>query len=106
MYLNHFGSEIPEFKENYQFISPRIRIMLDGWRLNYRYNYNTPDINQLHPVTNNTNPLHDREGNQDLEQVRTHSQWISTFSFARKRKHRILIHGHYRTGNISNTRPV
>jgi len=106
MYLNHFGSEIPEFKENYQFISPRIRIMLDGWRLNYRYNYNTPDINQLHPVTNNTNPLHVREGNPDLEPVRSHSMWISKFSFARKWKHRIFINGNYRTENIINTSRV
>src|SRR5699024_3948606 len=61
-YKNFFGEEIPEFKERYQFISPRLRISIDRWRLNYRYNYSTPDINQLHPVRNNTNPLYEREG--------------------------------------------
>lgn len=106
MYLNHFGSEIPEFKENYQFISPRIRIMLDGWRLNYRYDYSTPDINQLHPVTNNTNPLYVREGNPNLKPVRSHGVWISKFSFARKWKHRIFISGNYRNENIINTSRV
>jgi len=105
-YINAFGEEIPEFKENYQFLTPRVRVVLDGWRLFYRYDYNTPDIAQLHPITNNTNPLYIREGNPDLIPVRSHGMWVSKYSYARKWKYRIFTGGSYRTDNIINTSRV
>lgn len=105
-YLNHFGAEIPEFQENYRFITPRLRIVLDGWRMFYRYSYDTPDISQLHPITNNTNPLHIREGNPDLDPTRSHGLWFSKFSYARKWKYRIYMGGDYRTESIINTSRV
>lgn len=105
-YSNYFGVEIPEFKEEYKFISPRLQIMLDGWRINYRYNYSTPDIDQLHPVTDNTNPLYVREGNPDLQPVRSHSMWVSKFSFQRKWKYRVFLNGSYRDESIISTSRV
>lgn len=105
-YKNFFGEEIPEFKERYQFISPRLRISLQRWRLNYRYNYSTPDINQLHPVRNNTNPLYEREGNPDLTPVRSHVFDISRFSFRRKWNHRVFLNGNFRPESIINISTV
>lgn len=105
-YINNFGVEIPEFKENYGFFTPRLRIVLDGWRLYYRYDYDTPDISQLHPITNNTNPLYIREGNPDLKPIRSHGMYVSKFSYARKWKYRFYMGGDYRTDNIINTSRV
>src|SRR5690625_6562436 len=68
--------------------------------MNYRYNYSTPDINQLHPVRNNTNPLYEREGNPDLTPVRSHVFDISRFSFRRKWNHRIFLNGNFRPESI------
>lgn len=99
-YKNYFGEEIPEFKERYRFLSPRLRISIDRWRINYRYNYSTPDINQLHPVRNNTNPLYEREGNPDLTPVRSHVFDISRFSFRRKWNHRVFLNGNFRPESI------
>ena len=105
-YINRFGEEIPEFKEDYRFFSPRLRIVLDGWRLYYRYDYDTPDINQLHPITNNTNPLYIRQGNPDLTPIRSHGMYLSKFSYSRKWKYRFYMGGDYRNDNIINTSRV
>ncbi|MBY5958096.1 outer membrane beta-barrel protein [Membranicola marinus] len=105
-YTNKFGDEIPDFNENYRFFTPRLRVVLDGWRLFYRYSYNTPDISQLHPITNNTNPLYIREGNPNLTPVRSHGMYVSKFSYARKWKYRLYMSGNYRGDNIINTSRV
>lgn len=105
-YMNHFGEEDSEFKENYRFISPRLRIVFRRWRLNYRYNYSTPDINQLHPVRNNTNPLLEVEGNPDLTPVRGHQLSLSKFSYARQWKYRVSLNGDFRSESIVNVSAV
>lgn len=101
-YNNQFGDEIPDFKENYKFFSPRFRVVLDGWRLFYRYDYDTPDIGQLQPIANNTNPLFIFEGNPDLKPIRSHGVWISKYSYSRDWKYRMFLGGDYRTDNIIN----
>lgn len=105
-YNNQFGDEIPDFKENYRFFSPRFRVVLDGWRLFYRYDYNTPNIGQLQPIANNTNPLYIYEGNPDLKPTRSHGVWISKYSFQRAWKYRLFLGGDYRNDNIINTSRV
>ncbi len=105
-YNNQFGDEIPDFKENYKFFNPRFRVVLDGWRLFYRYDYDTPNISQLQPIANNTNPLYIYEGNPDLKPIRSHSVWISKYSYARVWKYRLFLGGDYRNDNIINTSRV
>lgn len=105
-YTNQFGDEIPDFKENYRFFSPRFRVVLDGWRIFYRYDYDTPNISQLQPIANNTNPLYIYEGNPDLKPIRSHGLWLSKFSYARKWKYRLYLGGDFQNDNIINTSTV
>ncbi len=105
-YNNKFGDEIPDFKENYRFFSPHVRVVLDGWRLFYRYDYDTPNISQLQPIANNTNPLYIFEGNPDLKPIRSHGVWISKYSYARDWKYRLFLGGDYQNDNIINTSRV
>src|SRR5690606_17733239 len=86
--------------------TPRVRLVLKGWRMFYRYDYKTPDIGQLHPITNNTNPLYIRQGNPNLTPVRSHVLSVSKYSYARKWKYRISMSGNYHTDNIINTTRV
>lgn len=105
-YNNQFGDEIPDFKENYRFFSPRFRIVLDGWRLFYRYDYDTPNISQLQPIANNTNPLYIYEGNPDLKPIRSHGVWVSKYSYSRDWKYRLFLGGDYQNDNIINSSRV
>lgn len=102
-YSNYFNEEYTSFDENYQFISPNLRVVLDGWRFNYRYSYDIPDIGQLHPITDNTNPLYIRQGNPDLISTRKHSMYLSKFQYAKKWKYRVYVSGSYQDESIINT---
>ncbi|MBY5958094.1 TonB-dependent receptor family protein [Membranicola marinus] len=100
---NYFSEEYATFDENYRFFSPNLRIVLDGWRFNYRYDYDLPDINQLHPITDNTNPLYIREGNPDLTPTRDHRLYLSKFQYSGKWKYRIYFSGGFSDESIINT---
>lgn len=69
----------------------------------YRYDYDTPDISQLHPITNNTNPLYIQQGNPNLTPVRSHYLNLSKFSYTGKWKYRIYTYGRYKNESIINT---
>ena len=102
-FTNYFNEEYATFDEKYQFLSPSAQINLDGWRLNYRYDYNIPDISQLHPITDNTNPLYIREGNPDLTPYRGHELWLSKYAYSGKWKYRVYVGGNFRNESILNT---
>jgi len=102
-FSNYFNEEYTSFDEKYQFISPNLRVVLDGWRFNYRYDYDVPDIGQLHPITDNTNPLYIRQGNPDLKPVREHGLYLSKFAYTGKWKYRLYISSRFRGESIINT---
>ncbi|WP_236973751.1 TonB-dependent receptor [Membranihabitans maritimus] len=102
-YTNSFGKEIADFTESYRFFSPRFRIVLDGWRFSYRYDFDVPDINQLHPITDNTNPLNIREGNPNLQPTKGHDIYVSKFSFQGKWRYNMFLRGSVENNPIINT---
>lgn len=102
-FTNYFSDEITTFKEEYEILRPNLRIVLDGWRFNYRYDYDLPDIGQLHPITDNTNPLYIREGNPDLTPTRDHSFYVSKFQYSGKWKYRLYASSRYSDESIINT---
>lgn len=55
--------------------------------LNYRSMLNLPPVSQMQPVQDNTNPLYQREGNPDLEPLKTHRVTVNynTFNAANDR---------------------
>lgn len=102
-FTNYFNEEFTSFDENYRFVTPNLQINLDGWRMNYRYDYSIPDIGQLHPITDNTNPLYIREGNPDLTPYREHELRLSKFAYSGKWKYRMYIGGDFRNESILYT---
>ena len=102
-FTNNFNEEFVSFDEEYQFISPRIQINLDGWRFNYNYTYRIPEIGQLHPITDNTNPLYIQEGNPDLTPYRGHNIWLSKYAYSGKWKYRLYLGSDFRNQSIINS---
>lgn len=100
---NYFNEEYASFDEKYQFLSPSLKVNLDGWRFTYRYSYDTPDIGQLHPITDNTNPLYIRQGNPDLKPVREHDFFISKYAYSGKWKYRLYLSSNFREESIIYT---
>lgn len=102
-YTNSFGRELDDFEENYRFFTPRVRIVLDGWRFNYRYDFDIPSIEQLHPITDNTNPLNIRLGNPNLQPSRNHDIFFSKYSFSGKWRYNMFLYTSIVTNPIINT---
>ncbi len=105
-YHNYFNEEFVPFEEQYRFIRPNVQINLDGWRINYRYDYQIPDIDQLHPIVDNTNPLYIREGNPDLSPYRNHNLMVSKYAYSGKWKYRLYVSGDFKNESIINTTQV
>ncbi|GAA5220139.1 outer membrane beta-barrel protein [Membranihabitans marinus] len=100
---NSFGKELDNFEESYRFLSPRFRLVLDGWRFSYRYGYDVPDIDQLHPITNNTNPLNITLGNPNLDPSRSHNLYFSKFSYQGKWRYNMFARATLETDPIITT---
>src|SRR5699024_5834915 len=55
----------------------------------------TPDVDQLHPIRNNRDPLHIRQGNPDLNPIREHQLWVSKYVYSGKWNYRLYASGNY-----------
>lgn len=66
-FSNEFNSALPFARINYDFSNSV------GLSLNYNTSLNVPSINQLQPVTDNSNPLNIYQGNPELDAEYIHS---------------------------------
>lgn len=66
-FSNEFNSALPFARINYDFSNSV------GLSLNYNTSLNVPSINQLQPVTDNSNPLNVYQGNPELDAEYIHS---------------------------------
>ncbi|MEK6502695.1 outer membrane beta-barrel protein [Chitinophaga sp. CCNWLY40] len=81
--------------------------LLDGnkrLRFSYRKNQDFPQISQLQPIRDNTNPLHSKIGNQSLNPTRTHNIDLSynVFNISSLRSFSLSFNGRILRDQIIN----
>lgn len=81
---NRFRKD-PSIKQNFNYLLPALAITLDKWNLNYNINVTEPNVTDLQPVINNTNPLYLQLGNPSLKPTVSHSISINSYFFDLKR---------------------
>lgn len=62
----------PDIKQNYLYFTPQFTVAYKDFNLDYRLNVNEPNIMDLQPVADNTNPLYVVQGNPTLVPTRSH----------------------------------
>lgn len=80
---NEFKKD-PSLKQSFSFIMPAISIRWDKWSFNYNVFVNEPQITDLQPTVNNTNPLFISMGNPALKPTKSHSLSVNAYSYDAK----------------------
>ncbi len=85
--FNRNGATINQLDKAYYNFLPRLNISFKNKanhtiQLNYNSSVNLPSANDLQPVQNNTNPLYQRIGNQELEARKNHRMSINFNTFS------------------------
>jgi hypothetical protein len=85
--LNSAGATLSQSDKAYYNFLPRLNISFKNKanhtiQLNYNSSVNLPSANDLQPVQNNTNPLYQRIGNQNLEARKNHRMSINFNTFS------------------------
>lgn len=81
---NRFRKD-PSIKQNFNYLLPALAITWDKWNLNYNINVTEPNVTDLQPVINNTNPLYLQLGNPSLKPTVSHSISVNSYFFDLKR---------------------
>ncbi|MEI9944214.1 MAG: TonB-dependent receptor [Chitinophagaceae bacterium] len=67
--------------QHFLFLFPSMNITWDKWSLNYQVTATEPQVSDLQPVVNNTNPLFVQQGNPSLKPTVSHSVSISAYNY-------------------------
>ncbi len=94
---NEFKKD-PSLKQSFSFIMPAISVRWDKWNFNYNVFVNEPQITDLQPTVNNTNPLFISMGNPALKPTKSHSLSVNAYSYDAKNS---INYNLYLNGNIS-----
>ncbi|RYF85620.1 MAG: hypothetical protein EOO00_13990, partial [Chitinophagaceae bacterium] len=95
---NRFAKNAP-IDQNFNFILPSLTIQWPAFNFNYRVYAQEPNVNDLQPVQDNTNPLFIQLGNPSLVPAITHSLGLNFYKYDQKR---LLSYNAYVSGNISD----
>lgn len=71
----------PSLKQQFSFLMPALSIRWDKWSFNYNVFVNEPQITDLQPTVNNTNPLFITAGNPALKPTKSHSMSVNAYSY-------------------------
>ncbi|HVK96408.1 MAG TPA: outer membrane beta-barrel protein, partial [Flavisolibacter sp.] len=104
---NNF-SKTNQVEQHYQYLLPGLTINWKDFRLNYSTSVNPPNITDLQPVPDNTNPLFITEGNPDLLPSENHSINFNFFKNLNAKSLTInaYMHGNIRNNSITRSREV
>lgn len=94
---NEFKKD-PSLKQSFSFIMPAVSVRWDKWSFNYNVFVNEPQITDLQPTVNNTNPLFISRGNPALKPTKSHSLSVNAYSYDAKNS---INYNLYLNGNIS-----
>lgn len=71
----------PSIPQRFNYVLPSLQINIAKWNINYSVNVNEPSVNNLQPVTDNSNPLYVQNGNPALKPAVSHSLNINTYNY-------------------------
>lgn len=74
---NQFRKD-PSINQQFNYLLPALNVSLDKWSVNYNVTVREPNVTDLQPVVNNTNPLYQVLGNPSLKPTVSHN--ISLFA--------------------------
>ncbi|MFT3704253.1 MAG: outer membrane beta-barrel protein [Agriterribacter sp.] len=74
----------PSIPQRFNYILPSLNINIASWNINYAASANEPQVNDLQPVADNTNPLYIQKGNPALKPSVSHFVNINTYKYDMK----------------------
>lgn len=95
---NRFQKNAP-INQQFHYVLPSLQINIAQWNLGYNVNASEPQVNDLQPVQDNTNPLYMQEGNPALKPSINHSLNINTYKYDMKTN---LSYNVYVYGSVSD----
>ncbi|RYG54469.1 MAG: TonB-dependent receptor [Chitinophagaceae bacterium] len=75
----------PSIDQQFDYLLPALAITLDKWNFNYSVGAREPEVTDLQPVVNNTNPLYLQLGNPSLKPAVSHNISVNSYFFDVKR---------------------
>ncbi|PZR24040.1 MAG: hypothetical protein DI535_22860 [Citrobacter freundii] len=75
----------PSINQHFNYLLPALQVGIDKWNVNYTVNVREPNVTDLQPVVNNTNPLFLQLGNPSLKPAVSHNITLNSFFYDQKR---------------------
>ena len=89
----------PSIAQHFDYVLPSLQINIGSLNISYDVNASEPQVNDLQPVEDNTNPLYINRGNPALTPSVTHSININTYKYDMKTN---INYSLYFSGGISD----
>jgi len=94
----------PSINQNFNYLLPALQIGIDKWTVNYTVNVKEPNVSDLQPVVNNTNPLYLQLGNPSLKPGISHNITVNSFFYDQKRTLNYSFYGNLAITNNATIR--
>jgi hypothetical protein len=94
----------PSVKQTFNYLLPALQIGIDKWNINYTVNVREPNVSDLQPVINNTNPLFLQTGNPSLKPGVSHNITLNSFFYDQKRTLNYSFYGNFAITNNATIR--
>lgn len=99
LHINNSFEKNAAINQRFNYILPSLNIRYDQFQVNYSVNATEPNVNDLQPVQDNTNPLFIRLGNPSLKPTIIHGINLNFYKYDMKTN---TNYGIYLYGNISD----
>lgn len=99
LHINNSFQKNDAINQRFNYILPSLNIRYDQFQVNYSVNAREPEVNDLQPVQDNTNPLFIQAGNPSLKPTITHGINLNFYKYDMKTN---TNYGIYLYGNISD----
>ncbi len=104
---NRFRKDQP-IDQRFHFVLPSLQINIAKWNIAYNVNATEPQVNDLQPVEDNTNPLYVQQGNPALKPAVNHSINVNTYHYDMKKgiNYNVYAYGSYADNAVIRARTV
>ncbi len=104
---NRFRKDAP-IDQRFHYVLPSLQVNIAKWNITYNVNASEPQVNDLQPVADNTNPLYVQRGNPALKPSINHNVNINTYHYDMKRtlSYNVYAYGGYSDNAVVRARTV